>query len=111
MTGMTGASTSDTSDTSDTEKEEQDMTMKDRYYVQVWPYGVGCGDFTAYAFDTEQEAEKKLEEANTSRATFEEMEDAYGKNFCILPDMTVCSHREAVEINQVSGERYICDRR
>ena len=111
MTGMTGASTSDTSDTSDTEKEEQDMTMKDRYYVQVWPYGVGCGDFTAYAFDTEQEAEKKLEEANTSRATFEEMEDAYGRNFCILPDRTVCSHREAVEINQVSGERYICDRR
>lgn len=108
---MTGASTSDTSDTSDTEKEEQDMTMKDRYYVQVWPYGVGCGDFTAYAFDTEQEAEKKLEEANTSRATFEEMEDAYGRNFCILPDRTVCSHREAVEINQVSGERYICDRR
>lgn len=108
MTGMTGASTSDTSDT---EKEEQDMTMKERYYVQVWPYGVGCGDFTAYAFDTEQEAEKKLEEANTSRATFEEMEDAYGKNFCILPDRTVCSHREAVEINQLSGERYICDRR
>ena len=105
---MTGASNSDTSDT---EKEEQDMTMKDRYYVQVWPYGVGCGDFTAYAFDTEQEAEKKLEEANTSRATFEEMEDAYGRNFCILPDRTVCSHREAVEINQVSGERYICDRR
>ena len=108
---MTGASTSDTSDTSDTEKEEQDMTMKDRYYVQVWPYGVGCGDFTAYAFDTEQEAEKKLKEANTSRATFEEMEDAYGKNFCLLPDRIVCSHREAVEINQVSGERYICDRR
>lgn len=87
------------------------MTMKERYYVQVWPYGVGCGDFAAYAFDTEQEAEKKLEEANTSRATFEEMEDAYGKNFCILSDRTVCSHREAVEINQVSGERYICDRR
>ena len=82
------------------EKEETLAKKKTMYYVQVWPYGVGCGDFSAYAFETEKEAEDKLEEENTSRSDYKEMQNAFGNNG------SVCSRKAAVELNRASGGEY-----
>lgn len=89
------------------EKEEALTKKKAMYYVQVWPYGVGCGNFSAYAFETEKEAEDKLKEENTSRSDYKEMQSAFGNNFCVIKnDGSVCSRKAAIELNRASGGEY-----
>lgn len=88
---------------------------KELFYGQYWPYGVGCDDFTAYAFESEKAREKWLsqyayeeEKGNpmACTATYEEMQHAYGNNFCVLADGSVCSRLEAVELNRLDGVEY-----
>lgn len=88
---------------------------KELFYGQCWPYGVGCGTFMAHAFESETARETWLnqyayeEETGNSVAcvaTYEEMQHAYGNNFCVLADGSVCSRLEAVELNRLDGVEY-----
>lgn len=88
---------------------------KKLFYGQYWPYGVGCGDFTAYAFESEKARETWLNqyvyEEETGNpvacmATYEEMQHAYGNNFCVLADGSVCSRLYAVELKRIDGAEY-----
>lgn len=94
------------------------MMKKDKkglFYGQYWPYGVGCDDFTAYAFESETAREKWLsqyayeeEKGNpvACTATYEEMQHAYGNNFCVLVGGDVCSRLDAVKLNRLDGVEY-----
>lgn len=80
---------------------------KNMYYVQVWPYGVGCGNYNAYAFGDEAEAQKMIgKKENAVWSDYKEMQAGFGNNFCILSDGSVCSRKEAVELSQLYGESY-----
>lgn len=88
---------------------------KELFYGQCWPYGVGCGTFMAHAFESETARETWLNqyayEEETGNpvactATYEEMQHAYGNNFCVLADGSVCSRLEAVELNRLDGVEY-----
>lgn len=88
---------------------------KKLFYGQYWPDGVGCGDFTAYAFESETARETWLNqyayEEQTGNpvacmATYEEMQHAYGNNFCVLADGSVCSRLYAVELKRIDGAEY-----
>lgn len=89
---------------------------KKLYYGQYWPYGVGCGNFTAYAFPSDAARaawmnkyihEEEEGDPVACTATYKEMQSAFGKNFCILAaDGSVCSHSDAAELNRLDGTKY-----
>lgn len=97
------------------------MDKKKMFYVQVWPYGIGCGgdgEPHAYAFETQEERDKWMrqdwivlaeEDGNpvVSLADYDDMQRAYGNNFRVFKDdngnLAVCSYREAVEIAEIAG--------
>lgn len=97
------------------------MDKKKLFYIKVWPYGVGCGDFTSYAFKTESERDKWMdkswivlaeEEGNpvVSFEDYDDMQRAYGNNFRVFKDddgnLSVCGYRAALEIAKIADVEF-----
>lgn len=89
------------------------MDKKKLFYAQWWDYGVGRGNFSSYAFKTEEERDKWMrqsEEGHVSFADYADMQRAYGNNFRVFRDdngnLAVCGYREAAEIAKIADVEF-----
>lgn len=96
---------------------------KNLFYAKFWSRGVGCGGFSSYAFTSDEEREKWMNQRRfviaeeegdpvVCYADYEDMQKSYGNNFCVIldkdePDHYVCTRREAIMINREFDVEYI----
>lgn len=85
------------------------MDKKKLFYAQWWDYGVGRGNFSSYAFKTDEERDKWMrqsEEGHVSFADYNDMQRAYGNNFRVFKDddgnLAVCGYLESMKIAEIA---------
>lgn len=78
------------------------MNTKDMFYGMHFDYGIGCGNFIGYGFETKKELDDFIDSNPdcNRKATYKDMQEKYGNNFCVV-DNYVCTFHDAETISRL----------